>query len=72
MTRSSGTIQNFNLHLKSFFKLSLLQDLRHAENIHSQDIPAVEAGAYISKLLYKMLKYKKSGLDLKAIENENF
>lgn len=38
-------------------------------NIHEQGIPAVEAGAYISELLYKMLTYKKSGLDLKAIEN---
>ncbi|WP_353949033.1 ethanolamine ammonia-lyase subunit EutC [Sporolactobacillus sp. Y61] len=38
-------------------------------NIHAQGIPPVEAGAYISELLYKMLRYKKSGLDLKAIEN---
>jgi ethanolamine ammonia-lyase small subunit len=40
-------------------------------NIHAQGIPPVEAGAYISELLYKMLHYKKSGLDLKAIENTN-
>lgn len=40
-------------------------------NIHAQGIPPVEAGAYISELLYKMLKYKKSGLDLKAVENGN-
>lgn len=39
-------------------------------NIHSDGIPAVEAGAFICELLYKMLKYKKSGLDLKAVENE--
>lgn len=39
-------------------------------NIHSQGVPPVEAGAYISELLYKMLKYKKSGLDLKAVENK--
>ncbi|MDF3002552.1 MAG: ethanolamine ammonia-lyase [Bacillota bacterium] len=40
-------------------------------NIHAQGIPPVEAGAYISELLYKMLTYKKSGLDLKAVENGN-
>ncbi|SFG74681.1 ethanolamine ammonia-lyase subunit EutC [Sporolactobacillus nakayamae] len=40
-------------------------------NIHAQGIPPVEAGAYISELLYKMLNYKKSGLDLKAAENRN-
>lgn len=34
-------------------------------NIHSQGTPAVEAGAYISDLIKRMLDAKKSGLDLK-------
>ncbi|MBP3413480.1 MAG: ethanolamine ammonia-lyase subunit EutC [Oscillospiraceae bacterium] len=34
-------------------------------NIHSQGIPAVEAGAHIAALMETMLKQKASGLDLK-------
>ncbi|WP_206184352.1 ethanolamine ammonia-lyase subunit EutC [Sporolactobacillus sp. THM19-2] len=37
-------------------------------NIHSEGIPAVEAGASIAELLHKMLVFKKSGLDLKEDE----
>lgn len=40
-------------------------------NIHPEGIPAVEAGAYIAELLSKMLHYRKSGLDLKAIEESD-
>ncbi|MFT8392348.1 MAG: ethanolamine ammonia-lyase light chain EutC, partial [Sporolactobacillus sp.] len=38
-------------------------------NIHAQGTSPLEAGAYISELLKKMLTYRKSGLDLKAIES---
>ncbi|GEP22430.1 ethanolamine ammonia-lyase subunit EutC [Lentilactobacillus diolivorans] len=38
-------------------------------NIHDGGLPAVEAGAYIAELLDKMIRLKKSGIDLKAAEN---
>lgn len=38
-------------------------------NIHDGGMPAVEAGAYIAELLDKMVRLKKSGIDLKAAEN---
>ncbi|WP_300563105.1 ethanolamine ammonia-lyase subunit EutC [Companilactobacillus sp.] len=38
-------------------------------NIHDGGLPAVEAGAYIAELLDKMLRLKKSGIDLKTAEN---
>lgn len=38
-------------------------------NIHDGGLPAVEAGAYIAELLDKMVRLKKSGIDLKAAEN---
>ncbi|MBV0929576.1 ethanolamine ammonia-lyase subunit EutC [Lentilactobacillus sp. IMAU92037] len=38
-------------------------------NIHDGGLPAVEAGAYIAEMLDKMLRLKKSGIDLKAAEN---
>jgi ethanolamine ammonia-lyase small subunit len=38
-------------------------------NIHDGGLPAVEAGAYIAELLDKMLRLRKSGIDLKAAEN---
>lgn len=34
-------------------------------NIHQNGTPAVEAGAYISELLLKMLDKKASGIDLR-------
>lgn len=37
-------------------------------NIHKGGTPAVEAGAYIAELIDKMLKNKKSGIDLKEAE----
>ena len=37
-------------------------------NIHKGGTPAVEAGAYIAELIYKMLQKKKSGIDLKEAE----
>lgn len=37
-------------------------------NIHSRGTAAVEAGAYIAEIIAKMLKHKKSGLDLKEVE----
>ncbi|WP_367296957.1 ethanolamine ammonia-lyase subunit EutC [Loigolactobacillus coryniformis] len=39
-------------------------------NIHDGGLPAVEAGAYIAELLDKMVRLKKSGIDLKAVESE--
>ncbi|WP_024746432.1 ethanolamine ammonia-lyase subunit EutC [Levilactobacillus namurensis] len=38
-------------------------------NIHDGGMPAVEAGAYIAELLDKMVRLKKSGIDLKSAEN---
>ncbi|QLE64361.1 Ethanolamine ammonia-lyase light chain [Furfurilactobacillus rossiae] len=38
-------------------------------NIHDGGLPAVEAGAYIAEILDKMLRLKKSGIELKAAEN---
>ncbi|MCF6166613.1 ethanolamine ammonia-lyase subunit EutC [Furfurilactobacillus rossiae] len=38
-------------------------------NIHDGGLPAVEAGAYIAEMLDKMLRLKKSGIELKAAEN---
>ncbi|CAM2787646.1 ethanolamine ammonia-lyase subunit EutC [Levilactobacillus brevis] len=38
-------------------------------NIHDGGLPAVEAGAYIAELLDKMVRLKKSGIDLKTAEN---
>lgn len=38
-------------------------------NIHDGGLPAVEAGAYIAEMLDKMLRVKKSGIELKAAEN---
>lgn len=40
-------------------------------NIHDGGLPAVEAGAYIAELLDKMLRFKKSGIDLKSVDNES-
>ena len=38
-------------------------------NIHDGGMAAVEAGAYIAELLDKILRLKKSGIDLKTSEN---
>ncbi|MBB1079451.1 ethanolamine ammonia-lyase subunit EutC [Limosilactobacillus sp. STM2_1] len=38
-------------------------------NIHNGGMPAVEAGAYIAEMIDKILKNKKSGIELKEIEN---
>ena len=38
-------------------------------NIHDGGMPAVEAGAYIAEMIDKILKAKKSGIELKQLEN---